>query len=154
MKTKMVLVLWLLMLNGCGLLRVTVVPREQINADIADKTIKARNPNSLERQTEWSFKEDSFRCFAPSGDETKVTESTADISINLSSMKLLSSGNTPILFGKILLHYKKDNDKWKLESIEPKDVITNDLTSEAFSKYVNLQQPLCNYFKYDPKQIQ
>ncbi len=146
MKRKIVLALSLLMFSGCGLLGKKGVSKEQINADIADKTIKVQDANDL--QTEWSFKEDSYRCFAPADGETKTTETNADISINLSSIRLSDTGDTPVLFGKILLHYKKNNAKWTLESIEPKDVRTNAITGDAFEKYVNLQLPLCNYFKY------
>jgi predicted small lipoprotein YifL len=148
MKRKIVLALCLLMLSGCGLLGEKGVPKEQINADIADKTITVKNANDMDQQTEWRFKDDSLRCFAPSDNKSKITESDAVIPINISSIRLVEGEDTPVLFGEILLHYKKDNAKWILERIEPKDVRTNAITGDAFSKFVDLQMPLCNYFKY------
>ena len=79
-----------------------------------------------------------------------MTDTTADISLNVSSIITSnSSGGAPIMFGKILLHYKKDGDKWKLQSIEPKDTITNVIDGDKFTSYINQQMPLCNYFKYE-----
>lgn len=134
-------------LNGCGLLGDKGVPKEQINADIADKTIEVKKADDLETQTEWNFKDDSYRCFAPK-EKTTFGESDAYMFINLSSIRLTKGEDTHVLFGEILLHYKKDNGKWKLEKIGPQDVRTNALTGDAFSKFLDLQMPLCNYFKY------
>jgi predicted small lipoprotein YifL len=152
MKNTMIIstiALYLLVFSGCGLLGDTGVPKEQMNADITDKTISAQNGADPASKTEWSFKGDSYRCFAPATDDkAKITESNADIPINLSAIRLTQGEDTPVLFGKIMLHYKKDNGKWKLESMEPKDVKTNSITGDAFSKFVDLQMPLCNYYKY------
>jgi hypothetical protein len=146
MKSKTDLALCLLMLSVCGLLGGKGVPKEQVNADIGDKTISAKDANDTEQQ--WRFKEDSYRCFAPSDTPSKVTESDAVIPINISSIRLVDGEETPVLFGEIVVHYKKDNGKWILESIEPKDVRTKGLTGDAFSKLLDLQKPLCNYYKY------
>jgi len=146
MKRKTDLALCLLMLSVCGLLGGKGVPKEQVNADIGDKTISAKDANDTEQQ--WRFKEDSYRCFAPSDTPSKITESDAVIPINVSSIRLVDGEETPVLFGEIVLHYKKDNGKWILESIESKDVRTKVLTGDTFSKFLDLQKPLCNYFKY------
>ena len=146
MKSKTDLALCLLMLSLCGLLGKKGVPKEQVNADIGDKTISVKDANDTEQQ--WRFKEDSYRCFAPSDTPSKITESDDVIPINVSSIRLVDGEETPVLFGEIVLHYKKDNGKWVLESIEPKDVRTKVLTGDAFSKFLDLQKPLCNYFKY------
>lgn len=151
MKKKIILTFGLLILGGCGLLGNKSVPKEQINTDLAGKTIAARSGSDPEIKTEWDFKDDSYRCFAPDDkSESKITESTADIPINISAIRLDKSGSedTSVLFGEATLHYKKDNGKWTLQSLEPKDVRTNQITGDAFSKFVDLQMPLCNYFKY------
>ena len=146
MKGKTDLALCLLLLSLCGLLGKKGVPKEQVNVDIGDKTISAKNADDTEQQ--WRFKEDSYRCFAPSDTPSKITESEDVIPINVSSIRLGDGEETAVLFGEIVLHYKKDNGKWVLENIEPKDVRTKVLTGDAFSKYMDLQMPLCNYFKY------
>ena len=148
MTERLILAFCLLMLWGCGLLGGQGGPKEQLNGDIDGKTIKAQRANNMESTTEWNFKDDSLRCFAPVDGETKITESNADVTLNISAVRLSGSSDTPTLFGKILLHYKKDNGKWVLDNIEPKDVRTNEISGDAFSKYVDLQMPLCNYFKY------
>ncbi len=148
MKGTMSLALCVLMFTACGLLGKKGVSKEQINADLADKTVKAKEGSDTEAQTEWHFKDDSYRCFAPSDNESKTTESAADIALNVSAIRLTDGEDTPVLFGEILLHYKKDDAKWVLESIEPKDLRTKAITGDAFSKFVDLQMPLCNYFKY------
>ena len=146
MKGKTNLALCLLLLSFCGLMGKKGVPKEQVNADLAERTISVKDASDTEQQ--WSFKEDSSRCFAPSETPSKITESEDTIPINVSAVRLVSGEETPVLFGEIVLHYKKDDDKWVLESIEPKDVRTKALTGDAFSKYLDLQMPLCNYFKY------
>jgi hypothetical protein len=146
MKGKTNLALCLLMLSFCGLMGKKGVPKEQVNADLSERTISVKDASDTEQQ--WSFKEDSYRCFAPSESPSKITESEDTIPINVSAVRLVSGEETPVLFGEIVLHYKKNDDKWVLESIEPKDVRTKALTGDAFSKYLDLQMPLCNYFKY------
>jgi hypothetical protein len=146
MKGKTNLALCLLLLSFCGLMGKKGVPKEQVNADLAERTISVKDASDIEQQ--WTFKEDSYRCFAPSETPSKITESEDTIPINVSAVRLVSGEETPVLFGEIVLHYKKDDDKWVLESIEPKDVRTKALTGDAFSKFLDLQMPLCNYFKY------
>jgi hypothetical protein len=146
MKMKTDLALCVLMFSVCGLLGGKGVPKEQVNADISDKTISTKDEYDAEQQ--WAFKEDSYRCFAPSDTPNKVTESEAVIPINVSSIRIGQGEETPVLFGEIVLYYKKDNGKWILERIEPKDVRTKAITGDAFAKFLDLQKPLCNYFKY------
>jgi len=146
MKGKTDLALCLLLLSFCGLLGKKGVPKEQVNVDLGSKTISVKNENDSEQQ--WSFKEDSYRCFAPSDTPATITETDDVIPINVSAIRLGEGEETSVLFGEIVLHYKKDNGQWVLESIEPKDVRTKALTGDAFSKFLDLQKPLCNYFKY------
>lgn len=156
MKTKLYLITaitFCLPLIGCGLLGSKGVPKEQVNSDLAVSKIKAQLGSDTSQQTDWDFKDDSYRCFAPVDNETKIADTTADMMMNVSAIRLNKSEDTSVLFGKMLLHYKKDGDKWKLESIEPKDVRTNEITGDAFSKFLDLQMPLCNYFKYKAKEL-
>jgi hypothetical protein len=146
MKGMTNLALCVLLLSLCGLLGKKGVPKEQVNSDLGERTISVKDANDIEQ--EWRFKEDSYRCFAPSDTPAKITESEDVIPINVSSVRLAEGEETPVLFGEIVLHYKKDNDKWVLDSIEPKDVRTRALTGDAFSKYLDLQMPLCKYFKH------
>src|SRR5438046_849572 len=147
-QTKNFMFIFLLIFAGCGMLSRSLVPKEQLNGDLADKTIKVRHTKKGE--VDWDFKKDNFRCFAPSGEKDAVTENTADISLNVSSIVTSNgSGPAPVMFGKLLLHYKKDGDKWKLQSIEPKDALSNEIDGDKFDTYINKQMPLCNYFKYE-----
>jgi hypothetical protein len=134
--------------GGCGMLSRSIVPKKQLNDDLADKTIKVKHARKGE--VDWDFKNDNFRCFAPSGDKDTVTDTTADISLNVSSIVTSHGpGNTPAMFGKVLLHYQKDGNNWKLQSIEPKDALTNEIDDAHFDKFINEQMPLCKYFKYE-----
>ena len=146
MKGKTNLALCVLMLSLCGLLGNKGVPKDQVNTDLGGKTISVKDANDTEQQ--WSFKDDTYRCFAPSETPSKITETEDVIPINISSIRIAEGEETPVLFGEIVLHYKKDNGKWVLESIEPKDVRAKALTGDAFSKYLDLQMPLCKYFKH------
>jgi len=146
MKGKTNLALCVLMLSLCGLLGNKGVSKDQVNTDLGGKTISVKDANDTEQQ--WSFKDDTYRCFAPSETPSKITETEDVIPINISSIRIAEGEETPVLFGEIVLHYKKDNGKWVLESIEPKDVRTKALTGDAFSKYLDLQMPLCKYFKH------
>lgn len=146
MKGTTNLALCLLIFGFCGLLGNKGVPKEQVNADLGERTISVKDADNSEQQ--WSFKDDSYRCFAPSDTPNKITETDDVIPINISAIRLGSGEETAVLFGEIVLHYKKDNGKWKLDSIEPKDVRTKLLTGDSFSKFLDLQKPLCNYFKH------
>jgi hypothetical protein len=146
MKGMTNLALCVLLLTFCGLLGKKGVPKEQVNTDLGERTITVKDASDIEQQ--WSFKDDSYRCFAPSDTPNTITETDDIIPINVSSIRLVEGEETPVLFGEIVLHYKKDNDKWVLNSIEPKDVRTKALTGDAFTKYLDLQMPLCKYFKH------
>lgn len=146
MKGMTNLALCVLLFSFCGFLGKKGVPKEQVNADLGDRTIAVKDAGDIEQQ--WRFKDDSYRCFAPSDTPGTMTESENVIPINVSSIRLVEGEETPVLFGEIVLHYKKDDDKWVLDRIEPKDVRTKALTGDAFSKYLDLQMPLCNYFKH------
>jgi predicted small lipoprotein YifL len=152
MKTKlkvMILTICLSLLSGCGLLGNKGVPKEQINSDLTGKTIKVR---SAFGQSDWDFKDDFIRCFAPTPNETKTTDSNVDTVIDISSMKYpTSSGASDVMFGKVLLRYKKDGDKWTLESIEPKDVSSNRLEGEKSIEFAKLSSPLCSHFKHSTR---
>jgi predicted small lipoprotein YifL len=152
MKTKssvLILAMCLSLLSGCGLLGNQGVPKEQINSDLMGKTIKVR---SALGQSDWIFKDDYIRCFAPSPKETKTTDSNADMVIDISSMKYPTpSGASDVMFGKILLRYKKNGDKWTLESVEPKDASTNLLEGEKAIEFARRSAPLCSHFKYSTR---
>lgn len=146
MKGKTDLALCLLMFSFCGLLGNKGVPKAQVNNDIGGQTITVKDPNGIDQQ--WSFKDDTYRCFAPGDTPAEITETEDVFPIKISSIRIASGEETPVLFGEVVLHYKKNDDKWVLDKIEPKDVRTNALTGDAFSKYLDLQMPLCNYFKH------
>ena len=140
------LALCVLIFSMCGLLGGKGVPKEQMNTDLAERSVNVKDEYDTEQQ--WAFKDDSYRCFAPSETPSKVTDADAEIPLNVSSIRITQGDDTPVLFGEIVLHYKKDGGKWILERIEPKDVRTKALSGDSFAKFMDLQKPLCNYFKY------
>jgi hypothetical protein len=145
----LILAMCLSLLSGCGMLGDKGVPKEQINSDLAGKTIKVRSPIG---QEDWNFKDDYIRCFAPAPDAAKTAESNADTVIDISSMKYpTSSGASDVMFGKVSLRYKKDGDNWTLENIEPKDASTNRLEGEKAIEFAKLSAPLCRHFKYSTR---
>lgn len=152
MKTKinvLILMTCTAVLSGCGMLGNSGVPKEQMNSDLAGKTIKVRNPYG---ESDWSFKDDFIRCFAPTPNEGKTTESNADVLLDISSMKYpTSGGSSEVMFGKVLLRYKKDGGKWTLEGVEPKNVSTNILEGEKSIEFARLSAPLCGYFKHSSR---
>jgi hypothetical protein len=152
MKTKLnvlILTMCLSLLSGCGSSEDKGVPKEQINTDLAGKTIKVRSASG---QSDWDFKDDFIRCFAPTPDAAKTTESSADMVIDISSMKYPTpSGASDVMFGKVSLRYKKDGDTWTLESIESKDASTNRLEGEKAVEFAKLSAPLCRHFKYSTR---
>lgn len=132
-------------LTGCGLLGSKTIPKEQINADIANRSVKGKDG------TDWTFKFDSERCFVVNDDESQITTSNADISVTVSSWRESGSGKYQLyltLFGKMMLHYKNDGGKWVLESIEPKDLTNKTLELEEFKSFLDIKMPLCKYFRY------
>lgn len=133
-----------LVLSSCGLMGTKGVEKEQISTDIANRSVK------LNDGTEWFFKLDSQRCFAVNDDESQITASGADISVTVSSWKETGTGNNELyrtVFGKMLLHYKKDGGKWILESVEPQDLADKTLETEEFKKFLDIQRPVCKNFR-------
>ena len=135
---------------GCGLIAEQGVPKEQINADMHDNTIQVKNELSSSGIENWEFTTDFLRCFAPVNEETKVTESNAEIVINVNSSKYpTDSGITKVMSGKILLRYKNENGKWLLEGIEPKDALTAVLEMDKAIEFSRSSAPLCRHFSYE-----
>jgi hypothetical protein len=141
----LILVGCLSMVWGCGLLGSKGVAKEQLNADIADKSVKVKDG------TDWFFKFDSERCFAVNDEESKITAANADISVTVASWREIGIDKYQFyrtVFGKVLLHYKNDGGKWVLESLEPKDLTEKTLETEEFKKFLDIRMPICNYFRY------
>ena len=142
---KLITTMCLLILSGCGLLGSKGVPKEQMNTDIGSKTVKATDGSS------WIFPGDSERCFAVNDDETKITASNADVTVTVASWRDITLGSSVLfstVFGKLRLQYKMDGGKWVLESVEPKELITKTLEKEEFKKFVDIQMPLCKYYRH------
>jgi hypothetical protein len=65
--------------------------------------------------------------------------------------------STRFLYGKVLLHYKKDKDKpWKLESIDSTDlrideIFPSEMKDEARKFREQKVKPLCSYYMSAPK---
>ncbi len=125
------------------------VPKEQINADLHDKTIQVKNEFSSSGTENWEFNTDFLRCFAPVNDEIKLTESNAEMVVIVNSSKYpTDSGITRVMSGKLLLRYKKEGEKWVLEGIETKDALTAVLEMDKAIEFSSSSAPLCRHFSY------
>jgi hypothetical protein len=143
MTKKMILTMCLLMVSGCGLIGHKGVSKEQINADLADKTVKVAGLDG-----KWLFYNKSERCFSVNDDESKLTDSSADVSITVSSWHESASVFFTV-FGKMMLHYKMDGGKWVLQNIEPKELIQTGFSEqEKFKKFLEITTPQCQYFRH------
>lgn len=140
-----ILAICLLSLSGCGLMGKKGVPNEQINADLSRKMVKFNGGKD-----EWLFSDENERCFTVKDDESKITDSNADVSTTVSSWR--QSDLTKVFFtvlGNLVLHYKKDGGKWVLESIEPKDATAASFTEqEEFKKFLDKHTPVCKGYRH------
>ncbi len=145
MKIKLITTIGCLALSGCGFFGSKGVPKEQLNTDIGTRTVKT------DSGSDWVFSGDSERCFAVNDDETKITGSNADVTISVASWRDITLGSSALFrtaFGKMMLHYKMDGGKWILERVEPKELIDKTLEPEEFKKFVDIQMPLCKYYRH------
>ncbi len=96
---------------------------------------------------------DELGCFAPSGDADKITDSTAEINLKIGVLKY--SVDAEYLYGKVLMKYKKENDKWKLENIDMKDLRIDRIPTkmkDEIDKVTNrMNETLCSYYMFAPK---
>ena len=137
----------LLILAGCGMLAKPSVPKEQIDADIAKNVVDTQEGT----EKKWVFEADDQRCFSLVDNESKSTEGGADVMVNVSSYQDMSmDGDKKVItvFGKMLMKYKKNGDKWALESIQGKDLITKTLTMDQFKQWLDIQMPNCKYNRF------
>ena len=145
MKIKMILTISLLVLCGCGLTGSKGVSKEQLNADIGRKSLTSADGKS------WNFPGDMERCFAVMDDQTKITAANADVMVTVGSWRDISIGNSNLyntVYGKLRMLYKMDGGKWVLEKIEPVELIDKTLETEEFKKFVDIQMPLCKYYRF------
>ena len=147
MKTKpgpLVVAILLFAVFGCGLFG-NKVPDKQIDEDLAKQKVK------LKDNTEWGMAGVSERCFMVNKDESKNTDSTADLSLTVSAWSEFEIENVPrysVVYGKMMMHYKKEGSKWVLASAESTDMAQKLLEMSEFKKFLELQQPICKYHRY------
>lgn len=142
--TTLILTICSLVLCGCGLWGNKGVTNEQINNDIANKSVKVKDG------PDWYFGSNSERCFAVNDDESKITTSNADLSVTVSSWRQSELKESPVyftVFGKMMLHYKNEGGKWVLESIESIDLTRKSIAQEEFPKFLDIVMPQCKYFR-------
>jgi len=147
MKTNrtMMVAFCLLVVFGCGLLGKKGVPNEQINADLNGKTVKFNGGSN-----QWYFSPDYERCFTVNDQESKINDSNADLSVKVSSW--YQSDITKVyttVIGNMLMHYRKDGDKWTLASIEPKDLKFEGFSElDDFKKFLDKHTPVCKGYRH------
>ena len=130
---------------GCGLLGKKSVPKEQINADLNGKTVKFNGDSN-----QWYFSSDYERCFTVNDQESKINDSNADLSVKVSSW--YQSDVTKVYFmviGDMLMHYRKEGDKWALASIESKDLkFESSSEVDDFKKFLDKHTPVCKGYRH------
>ena len=138
----------LLMLGGCGMNGANQsVPKEQIELDLKSKVVDVQEGT----EKKWVFEADDQRCFTVIEPESKVTDATADEMVNVASYQEVTLGSDTTyltVFGKMLMKYKKENGKWVLDKIEPKDLTSKTLQMDQFKKWLDIQMPVCKYSRY------
>jgi hypothetical protein len=144
----MVAVCMMVVVGGCGMLATKqAVPKEQMDKDIATQVVDVQE--GIEKK--WIFEADDQRCFSVIDAESQSTDSSADVVVNVGSWQEFAlGGKTTYLtvFGKMVMKYKKDNGKWVLDKIEPKDLISKNLEMDQFKKWLDIQTPLCKYSRF------
>lgn len=132
-----------LLSGGCGLKSSqSSVPQKQIEDDIKSQPIKTKTRI-------WDLNDKnvkSISCFSVNKDESKTSASNADLSVTVASMEQLNLNKMfyYTLYGKMLMHYKKDGDKWVLEKAEPQDFTSEETESSAeFEKFQQRVMPIC-----------
>ena len=140
-----ILAICLLSLSGCGLMDKKGVPNKQINSDLDRKTVKFNNGKD-----QWYFSSDYERCFTVDDKESKINDSTADVSLKVSSWyqsditKVYTTVN-----GDMVMHYRKDGGKWVLVSIEPKDLTFQGFdNTDDFKKFLDKHTPICKGYRH------
>ena len=150
-RNGLTLVVCLLVCSGCGLsglIGKKGVTNEQINVDISNKKVKITEGAYASDHT-WYFSPKDERCFVVNENESKIADSSADLSITISSWRFIPLRDVGpddkygTVLGKMLLHYKKDGEKWVLENLEPKELIYKDLDMDQWKKFLEITAPNC-----------
>lgn len=147
MKNIFTLVICLFLVTACGMFGKQAVPKEQIEADLKTPIVDVQEG----QEKKWIFEADNQRCFSVVDNESKYTDSNADVMVNVGSWQEMTLGSKTTyltVFGKMLMKYKKDKDKWILDKIEPKDLISKNLEMDQFKKWLDIQTPLCKYSRF------
>lgn len=143
----LIAVLCLFLVSGCGLFGNDSPSREQIEADIKRQPLKVKVANGT---VEWDFNPRSYKplsCFSINTGESKITATNADLSVTVASWSAVQITNKSFystLYGKMLMRYKKEGDKWILENAEPLNLTFEKPTNlEDFEKFVQRAMPIC-----------
>ena len=137
----------LFLVTACGMFGKQVVPKEQIEADLKTQIVDVQEG----QEKKWIFEADNQRCFSVVDNESKFTDSNADVMVNVGSWQEMTLGSKTTyltVFGKMLMKYKKDKDKWVLDKIEAKDLISKNLEMDQFKKWLDIQTPLCKFSRF------
>jgi len=136
-----------LLISGCVLTKNDDVPQKQIEADIERQPLKIKRSNGI---VDWDFNPKSYKplsCFAVNKDESKISSSNAELSVTVASWQKSTIQDRSFyntLYGKMLMRYKKDGDKWVLENAEQKEFTWESPDyPEDYDKFVQKAMPLC-----------
>lgn len=126
---------------GCGLLGGSAVPKGQINTDLMSQTIKGNDG------TTWDFKEKyASHCFRVK--ETKENGDSLNLTLEVTTEVVVNQGaQFKVGGGDIVMSYKKDGGKWKLNKLESGELRVRTISSDqAIKEWAPATRPVCAYF--------
>ena len=149
MRSSLIVIPTLLLVLGCGLLGgKSPVAKEQLDADIAKQTVNVDGG-------EWMFAVDDIRCFEVVDKDVKTTDTTAEIPVMIGSFweMTLTSGKQiyPTVLGRMVMHYKKNGDKWEFERADPSLLMKRHMDIDDFRQFAPMQAQLCRYHRFEKK---
>lgn len=140
-----IMLVYSLLICGCGLLGSGKVTNEQMNADIGNQFLQV----SEGEPDVWTFKHDTNRCFAIA--KSNYTTGKAEITAVVASFRGVGGASRSVatVNGTIALSYKNEGGKWVLEKAENVDLLAKTLTQNDFKNvFLPLQMNLCRNYRH------
>ncbi|HVF30275.1 MAG TPA: hypothetical protein VNA22_04860 [Pyrinomonadaceae bacterium] len=128
---------------GCGLFGENKIENVVINSDLDKQQLNITEGVSRT----WDFSRDQSRCFQVT--DGKYTGDTAQLTLTVASYYESEAvgGSVFTVFGKVLMHYKRDGNTWKLEKAESKELIQKILEGAEFTKFLDIAAPVCQGYR-------
>ncbi|MCZ2391077.1 MAG: hypothetical protein LC113_08375 [Acidobacteria bacterium] len=132
---------------GCSKAPKDLVPKEQVDADIATQVVPAAGG------PDWDFSKDSLRCFEILDGKSTVTGDNASLFVTIASAqgdmdaKLGTGVSLDTMFGGLRAEYTKKGGKWTLEKLTPDHLLQKKLGEGSLPTFFNIAAPLCKFYE-------